>query len=148
MGRLATNEMWVFGMVDTSVTPSLGYMELVTDRQAATLLPIIQAHVATGTIIHSDEWRAYSRVAALPPVASHGTVNHSVNFVDPGTGVHTQNIESYWNKAKMKLKRMKGCHAEQLPSYLDEFMWRERFGTTSRDAWFNIVRDIAQQYPV
>ena len=109
MGRRTTNEMWVFGMVDTSVTPSLGYMELVTDRQAATLLPIIQAHMATGTI-HSDEWSAYSRVAALPPVASHGTVNHSVNFVDPGTGFHTQNIESYWNKAKMKLKRMKGCH--------------------------------------
>lgn len=142
--------MWVFGMVDTSVTPSLGYMELVTDRQAATLLPIIQAHVATGTIIHSDEWRAYGRVAALPPVASHGTVHHSVNSVDPGTGAysHTKHIESYWNKAKMKLKSMKGCHAEQLHSYLDEFMWREKFGTTSRDAWFNIIRDIAQQYSV
>ena len=62
--------------------------------------------------------------------------------------VFTQNIESYWNEAKMKLKRMKGCHAEQLPSYLDEFMWRERFGTTSRNAWFNIIQDIAQQYPV
>jgi len=31
----------MFGMVDTSITPALGYMELVPDRMAATLLPII-----------------------------------------------------------------------------------------------------------
>ena len=74
--------------------------------------------------------------------------DHSLHFVDPVTGVHTQNIESYWNRAKLKLKRMKGCHADQLPSYLDEFMWRERFGETSRNAWNNIILHISQQYPV
>ena len=140
--------MWVFGLVDTSVTPSLGYMELVPDRTAATLLPIIQAHVAAGTTIHSDQWRAYTGVGALPGVTLHNTVNHSVNFVDPTTGVHTQHIESYWNRAKIKLKRMKGCHSTHLPSYLDEFMWRERFGKTSQECWDNIMRDIAHQYPV
>ena len=123
-------------------------MEIVQNRQAATLLPIIQNHVAPGTIVHSDEWRAYRAVAALPNVASHGTVNHSVTFVDPTTGVHTQNIESYWNRAKLKLKRMKGCHSHQIPSYLDEFMWRERYGKTSIDAFYNIMQHIAQQYPV
>ena len=51
--------MWVFGLVDTSHTPALGYMEIVSQRDAATLLPIIQAHVAPGTIIHSDQWAAY-----------------------------------------------------------------------------------------
>ena len=64
--------MWVFGMVDTTHNPALGYMEAVPARDANTLLPIIQAHVAPGTIIHSDEWRAYSQVASLPSVASHG----------------------------------------------------------------------------
>ena len=126
----------------------MGYMEVVQRRDAATLLPIINAHTAPGSIIHSDMWASYNRVQRLPPVAAHNTVNHSRHFVDPVTGVHTQNIESYWNRVKTKLKRMKGCHAHQLPSYLDEFMWRERHGVTYSDATTNIMRDIAQDYPV
>lgn len=137
--------MWVFGLVDTAHDPALGFMQIVQRRDAATLLPIIQNHVAPGTVIHSDEWAAYRRIAALPPVASHSTVNHSVTFVDPVTGTHTQNVESYWNRVKL---RMRGCHSDQIASYLDEFMWRERHGIEFTDAWVNIMRDIANQYPV
>ena len=96
-------------------------MEIVSRRDAATLLPIIQSHVRPGTIIHSDDWRAYNRVASLPPVAGHSVVNHSLHLVDPSTGTHTQNIESYWERDKRKIKRMKGRHATELASYLDEF---------------------------
>ena len=135
-------------MVDISHTPALGYMEVVPDHTAATLLPIIQAHSAPGTIIHSDEWASYNRVASLSNVASHSVVNHSVTFVDPATGTHTQNVESYWNRVKHKFKKMKGCHAHQLPSYLDEFMWRERKGRTRDDAFDNFIQAIAAQYPV
>ena len=53
-------------------------------------------------------------------------LNHSLNFVDPTTGVHIQNVESYWNQVKGKFKRMKGVHESMLASYIDEFMWRER----------------------
>ena len=140
--------MWVFGIVDTSQEPALGYMEIVPARDAATLLPIIQAHTAAGTTVYSDQWGAYNRVQTLGNVAAHSTVNHSLHFVDPVTGVHTQNVESYWNRVKGKLKRMKGCHEDQLPSYLDEFMWRERHGRTAGMAWNNIMRDIGTQYPV
>ena len=95
--------MWVFGLVDTSQSPAMGYMEVVP---RTTLLPIINAHIAPGTIIHSGQWRAYHRVQNLPNVAGHGVVNHSVNFVEPTTGVHAQHVESYWCRVKTKLKRM------------------------------------------
>ena len=43
---------------------------------------------------------------------------------------------------------MKGCLGDQLPSYLDEFMWRERHGTSALLALQNIMRDISAQYSV
>lgn len=135
-------------MVDVSQTPALGVMMVVATRDAATLLPIIQRHVRPGTIIWSDQWAAYNRVQHLASVAQHETVNHSIEFVNPTTGVHTQNVESYWNRAKMKIKRMKGVHDQMLTSYLDEFMWRERHGRTASAALQSICRDIALRYPV
>ena len=123
-------------------------MRIVPDRSAATLLPVIQQRVHSGTIVHSDEWAAYNHVQHLPPVGQHRVVNHSLHFVDPATSVHTQHAESYWNRVKTKFKRMKGVHESMLPSYLDEFMWRERHGSTASTALASLCRDIALRYPV
>ena len=43
---------------------------------------------------------------------------------------------------------MRRCHATELPSYLDEFMWRERYGKTAGEAFRSIMADIAAFYPV
>ena len=69
-------------------------------------------------------------------------------IVNPTTGVHTQNIESYWNRVKTKFKRMKGVQTTMLGSYMDEYMWRERHRQTDSIAMRNLFRDIAQHYPV
>ena len=122
-------------------------MELVLDRTAATLLPIIQHHTQPGTIIHSDEWAAYNNIQSLPSVSHHETVNHSIEFVS-ACEVHNQNVESYWARAKLKLKIMKGVAADQLPSYIDEFMWRERLGNRTSKALDNIIIHIAAIYSV
>ncbi|ETW92248.1 MAG: hypothetical protein ETSY1_44485 [Candidatus Entotheonella factor] len=134
-------------MVDTSQSPALGVMTIVPDRSAATLLPIMQQHLRSGTTVHSDEWAAYNRVQQLTPVTQHAVVNHSLHFVDPTTGVHTQNVESYWNRVKTKFKRMKGVQKDMLDSYLDEFMWRERHGRTASTALASLYRDISLRYP-
>ena len=143
-GRGPVSTVWVFGMVDTSTSPSIGIMKVVPDRSAATLLPIIYDNIRPGSIIHSDQWAAYTRLRSDPQY-NYRSVNHSLHFVDPVTGVHTQSIESYWAKVKLPIKSMKGVHTEQLSSYLDERMWRDRFGG---NAFENICIHIASQYPV
>jgi len=87
-------------MVDTSHVPAIGYMEIVDQRDAATLLPIIRSHTLPGTTIWSDMWAAYNAVGALPGIRSHDTVNHSIHFVNPVSGTHTNTIENYWCRYK------------------------------------------------
>lgn len=46
-------------------------------RDAATLIPIILENVEVGSIIHTDAWKAYSRLN------DHGFEHHVVNHSDP-----------------------------------------------------------------
>lgn len=98
----------------------------------------------SGTTIHSDEWRAYNSPQNNPDY-QHLTVNHSLNFVDPNTGVHTQNIENTWMRVKRKQKVQAGFSRTLLTSYLKEFMWRQKFGD---EPLKNLVLQINARYPV
>ena len=80
-GRETASPIWVFGMVDTQNSPCNGYMEIVSSWDAATLLPIIGRVAESGSIIHSDQWRAYSNIQRDLGL-THQTVNHSLHFVD------------------------------------------------------------------
>ena len=48
--------------------------------------------IIIGSVIYSDEWRAYSGIPAIVGKNyTHHTVNHSQNFVDPVTGMMYNN---------------------------------------------------------
>ena len=61
-------------------------------RDKDTLLNIIRAHIQPGTCVMSDIWKAYD--CLKDEGYTHLTFNHSLNFVDPDTGAHTQRIEN------------------------------------------------------
>ena len=52
-------------------------------------------------VIHSDEWPAYASLGRRG--FAHSTVNHQRNYVDPGSGAHTQAVERSWLDAKIKI---------------------------------------------
>ncbi|KAG0423173.1 hypothetical protein DMUE_6167, partial [Dictyocoela muelleri] len=123
VGRVNSDYRWVFGIVDISGNPKRYYIELVPNRSARYLLPIIRRVIRPGSIIWSDEWAAYNSIDSNE--YSHLTVNHSINFINPLNGVHTQNIESLWNKIKKRLKKQNGNSFESLKLNIKEWMWKD-----------------------
>ena len=71
------------------------FVKIVENRTAETLHEIIRNHVAPGSIVHTNMWRVYTGIEELNVI--HRTVNHSENFVNPDTRVHTNIIDGLWN---------------------------------------------------
>ena len=72
-------------------------------------------------------------------------LNHSRQFVDPVTGAHTNNVEARWNACKATMKRRYGVPREQVPAYLDEYMWRCR--RSPSDVFLDILEAMRRRYP-
>jgi len=118
---------WVFGGVEVGVPHPQCFLVVCPGnrRDAATLLPLISLYIEDHSIIVSDMWAAYGGIANLPGGYQHLTVNHSINFVDPVTGAHTNNVEGQWSQVKRKFRAMNGTSDALFDSYLLKYMWRK-----------------------
>ncbi|KAI6180322.1 hypothetical protein M3Y98_00707600 [Aphelenchoides besseyi] len=143
-GRLQKENVWLFGGVDT--VDRTFFLKRVDCRSADTLLPIIQKHVKAGSTIMSDQWRAYGGICRLPEGYTHLKVNHSVHFVNPETGTHTQQIESFWRDVKQRQKRELGTATQFYDDYVAEFLWKRTFA--GADIFFHLWSEIALQWPL
>ena len=88
--------VWVFGGIERNSKRC--FFEIVEDRSASTLIPIIKRYIKPGSIILSDCWKAYSSLK--DEGYGHLTVNHSIEFKNKDTGACTNLIESTWNAVK------------------------------------------------
>ena len=131
---------WVFGGICRETKAC--FLVPVERRDKDTLLPIIRAHILPGTCVMSDLLKAYN--CLQDEGYDHLTVNHSLNFVEPDTGVHTQSIENTWWGVKQSLPRT-GTSKELFDRYLLEYMWHQQYG---EDPFGNIIKHIADLYEV
>jgi transposase-like protein len=131
--KTVRNKTAVFGIMD-----NMGkvYTVVVPDTRSATLIPIIKDKVKEGSIIVTDEWKAYN------PLANenyyHFKVNHSAkNYVvaDPDAAeiaiddfvddLHNNNIERHWGATKRSyVGTYHHISPERLPLYLMEWDFR------------------------
>lgn len=125
-GRRAPDS-WVFGVLSTATRPAKGYYQVVERKDRATLLPILAKCLQPGSEVFTDDWGAYHNLDRHLPnhVSLHRVVIHADNFVDPTSGVHTQEAESAWNNLKLGIKTRRGVEAKDLQAYLNDRMWRQ-----------------------
>ena len=94
-------------MVTTAFTPARGYFQVVRRRDRVTLMHILQRVLLPGTEVQSDDWGAYTNLPVhAPNVQTHRVVVHAANFVDPVTGVYTQEVRishRFWATTELGL---------------------------------------------
>ena len=85
----------------------------------------------------SDCWKAYSTLEKEGYI--HGTVNHSIEYVNCETGDHTQTIESTWRAVKRSLPRS-GTSKDFYSTYFFEFLFQRPYLLDNKD-WFSVFLD-------
>ena len=104
------------------------------------MLPLIQKHIAPGTTIISDCWKAYCNLEKHD--YEHRLVNHSKEFVSD-EGFHTNKIEGHWRQAKSELPSF--CVRKSLfSSHLAEFL--RRYENKGRDLFSIFINDVKKIY--
>jgi transposase-like protein len=129
---------WVFGGIEEESRRS--FMVAVEKRDESTLLPIIERHIAKGSIIVSDCWKAYINLEKHG--YEHRLVNHSKEFVN-NDGDHTNKIEGHWRQVKCKMPSF-GVRKIAFSSYLAGFLWR--YEHKGKDLFSMFLWDVKKIY--
>ena len=93
--------------MDCSSSPGKGLFRLIENKSASIILPLIYKHVRPGSTIYTDKAKVYKKLSD-EQFYVHKFLTHKYNFVDYEENVHTQNIESFNDKLKIKIKQSKG----------------------------------------
>lgn len=124
--------VWIIGGVERTPERKL-FLKVIEKRDAETLLNVINAHVKQGSIIYTDGWRGYSMIEPLLNM-QHSVVNHSLHFVNPENGHHTNTIEGTWSVIKRKIPVRN--RTKKITPHLFEFIWRRKY---KNDLWNNFI---------
>jgi transposase-like protein len=95
----------------------------VAKRDTNTLRSMILRHVRWGSIVYTDMWRGYLWMDNITNYEHH-TVNHSVEFKNHETGVHTNTVEGT-NSGIKRVIQVRSRLREGMEKHLGEFVWRK-----------------------
>ena len=100
-------------------------LHLLANVQQTTIEPIIAATVATGALVHTDEYGVYARLESWG--YQHKTVCHGQGEYardEDGDGFcegHVNTMEGFWSLLRSWLRPHRGISQEKLPLYLGFF---------------------------
>jgi len=134
-GHRVASKAWIFGGIER--TPERKFFAVqVNDRSAETLSTVMKCFIHSESIVYSDCWKGYTNLVAKGICKEHKTVNHSVNYVDPESGAHTNSIEGHWGVLKGKIPKRKRTD-DQVEACILEQVWRHH----NKDDLWNALKN-------
>jgi len=97
------------------------YVSVVNNCSKKELMPVIHGHIAKGTDVYTDGWRAYDGL--ITDGYKHHRINHDENLFAQGRN-HVNGIESFWGYAKHRLAKLRGVRSDRFLLHLKETEWR------------------------
>jgi transposase-like protein len=97
---------------------------VIEDTTRNTLHGKIKEHVAEGSDVHTDAWKAYGKLTSY----AHFVINHDVEYVNGN--IHTNNIENFWSLLK---RTVKGTYICPRPWHLGRYVDTQAFRYNVRD---------------
>lgn len=135
---------WVIGMIEDGSDDLRLEVCPDNERSADILVPLIQKHIEEGSIIHTNNWRAYLSLSQHG--YTHKIVNHSDltnQFVAPD-GTHTQRIKSQWRGLKKQFRQQQ--NKINFIDWLCEYSWRRKIMINHLDAYEELLNAIKHVY--
>jgi transposase len=100
-------------------------VRMLANVQQTTIRPVIEASVAKGALVHTDEYGVYARLEEWG--YGHKAVCHARGEYardEDGDGfceVHVNTAEGFWSLLRSWLRPHRGISQEKLPAYLGFF---------------------------
>ena len=121
---------------DQGIT-NLVMLQVVDDREDATLVPIIHRHSVLGATIITDAFASYNPLNSFG--FHHWSLNHSRTFADPLTGWHSNTIEGIFGLCKFDLKKHKGIPQTHVQRHLDAWCFKRNTIKSGQNYWEQLV---------
>lgn len=138
-GRGADGKTLVMGMIETG-----GELiaVVVPNIKRGTLQDVIEANVAKGTAIHTDELSSY--VGIVTRGYSHDRVNHKSGQYVSASGATVNAVEGFWRHLKCSIS---GTHTSVSPKHLQTYVKEFEFRFNRRAAPASMFASLISEFP-
>lgn len=132
----------LFAMSDTQHA----LIRIVPNRRAATLIPLVTESAAPGSIIVSDGYHSYDRIATMG--FRHSRVNHRQRKWVNAEGDHTVNVELLWANCRRLMRGRSGQVTEDnLWKFLGEVMFRYHHALDPPTSYWRLISSFSDVQP-
>lgn len=121
-------------------TTKRGLVKYIESRNREYVTSVIMKYVLPGTEIWSDSSESFNSLSCLNGVSPY------VHKTSHATNTCMNEVRGYLGRVKQYMSHLNVLQSNLLPEYLDQYMWKEHFGSSAKERFDNLLLHISEKY--